>query len=277
MNDFNEPFTNEVKPKICFITAIYGNYEATCKKFVKQTIPTDFICFTDNKDMKSNGWKIDTFPYHKNKNELDDNSYLNSLSNNKHTFNIAKYYKQSFQRIPILKEYDVIVWLDGTIEITYAKTSEYILAHIYDKKIMGWHHEQRNGILKSEVEASNFQRYTSTFWNGQEQPYQDIYKQYEHYLEDGYTDVYYKNLGSPSPHMGVWITCFVAFLNKDSEVKNFLDLWYLQTLQFTTQDQISFSYVCQKTNLIPFTLPNDEIWGEPHTKTMFYIKHEHSK
>lgn len=269
--------TNEAKPKICFITAIYGNYEATCKHFVEQTIPTDFICFTDNKNMMSNGWKIDTFPYHENKNELDDNSYINSLSNNKHTFNVAKYYKQSFQRIPRLKEYDVIVWLDGTIEITYDKTSNYILKHIYDKKIMGWHHEQRNGILKSEVEASDFQRYTSTFWNGQEQPYQDIYKQYEHYLEDGYTDLYYENLNSHSPHMGVWITCFVAFLNKDHEVKRFLDLWYLQTLKFTTQDQISFSYVCQKTNLIPFTLPNDEISGEPHHKTMFYKKHDHSK
>jgi hypothetical protein len=32
--------------KICFITAIYGNYEASCKKFAKQSIQTDFICFT---------------------------------------------------------------------------------------------------------------------------------------------------------------------------------------------------------------------------------------
>jgi hypothetical protein len=39
--------------KICFITAIYGNYEASCKKFAKQSIPTDFICFTDNKNIIS--------------------------------------------------------------------------------------------------------------------------------------------------------------------------------------------------------------------------------
>jgi len=41
--------------------------------------------------------------------------------------------------------------------------------------------------------------------------------------------------------------------------KTFLDLWYLQTLKYTTQDQIGFSYVCQKTNRIPHTLPNNEI------------------
>lgn len=28
-------------------------------------------------------------------------------------------------------------------------------------------------------------------------------------------------------HLGVWLTCFVAFLFKDKDVKNFLDLWYL--------------------------------------------------
>jgi len=265
--------------KICFITAIYGNYDLTCKKFVKQTVETDFICFTDNPNITSNGWKIDTNPYHiTNKSEIDDEYFVNSLSTNNHTFNIAKYYKQSFQRIPILQKYDVIVWLDGTVEIIYNKTSEYILQNIYDKKIIGWHHEKRNGILSAEVIDSQFEKYTSNYWYGQYQPYQDIYTQYNDYVKDGYNDLFYKNLKSHTPHMGVWITCFVAFLNKDIEVSSFLDLWYLQTLKYTTQDQIGFSYVCQKTNLIPYTLPNDEIRGdEPHKNTMFYIKHNHRR
>ena len=50
--------------KICFISAIYGSYEKSCKKFVNQTIETDFICFTDNNNLISNGWIIDTTPYH---------------------------------------------------------------------------------------------------------------------------------------------------------------------------------------------------------------------
>ena len=92
--------------KICFITAIYGNYESSCKKFIKQTIETDFICFTDNKDITSNGWTIDTNPYHiTNKSELDNDTYTNSICNNKHTFNVSKYYKQAFNNIPILQKY----------------------------------------------------------------------------------------------------------------------------------------------------------------------------
>jgi hypothetical protein len=262
--------------KICFITAIYGNYEATCKKFANQTVETDFICFTDNKDLVSNGWTIDTNPYHLvNKSDLDDDTFTNSISNNKHTFNIAKYYKQSFKKIPILEKYDVIVWLDGTIEIIYDKTSEYILNHIYKEKIIGWNHEWRNGYLNREVEDSRPDpRYTSTYWNNQSQPYQDVDYQYKCYLEDGYNDLYFKNINSHTKHLGVWITCFVAFLNKDEDVKKFLDLWYLQTLKYTTQDQIGFPYVCQKTNIIPFTLPNSEVYGDcPHVDTQIYIKH----
>lgn len=263
--------------KICFITAIYGDYEKSCKKFVNQTVDTDFICFTNNKNIISNGWIVDTTPHHLiNKSQLDDDTFINSLSNNKHTFNIAKYYKQSFSNIPTLKKYDVIVWLDGTIEIIYDKTSEYILNNIYKEKIIGWHHEFRNGVLINEVIDSNFERYTSTFWFNQHQPYQDVDNQYKCYLEDGYNDSYFKNMNSHTPHMGVWITCFVAFLHKNDDVKAFLDLWYLQTLKYTTQDQIGFSYVCQKTNMTPFTLPNNQIHGDcPHKCTMFYIKNKH--
>ncbi len=262
---------------ICYITAIYGNYEASCKKFVKQTVDTDFICFTDNKDIVSNGWIIDTTPYHLiNKSKLDDDTFTNSMCNNKNTFNVAKYYKQSFTNIPVLQKYDVVVWLDGTIEIIYDKTSEYVLNNIYTEKIIGWHHEYRNGALGLEVMASHYAKYTSNSWNGQYQPYQDIEHQYKCYLDDGYTDLFFKNIESHTPHLGVWITCFVAFLHKDEDVRKFLDLWYLQTLKYTTQDQIGFPYVCQKTNMIPFTLPNDQVHGDcPHFNTMFYTKHTH--
>lgn len=263
--------------KICFITAIYGNYENSCKKFVEQSIPTDFICFTDNPNIISNGWTVDTTPYHSiNKNIFDDGTYVNSLKNNQHTFNIAKYYKQSFKSIPILKKYDAIVWLDGTIEIIYDKVSEYILNHIYECKIIGWHHERRNGLLKDEVIDSNPPRYNSTFWNGQSQPIQNVNQQFESYLKQNYHCSYFKNMNHPSPHFGVWVTCFVAFLNKDEDVNNFLNLWYLQTLKYTTQDQIGFPYVCKTTELIPLTLPNEEITGMyPHSNTMFYVKHDH--
>lgn len=265
--------------RICFITAIYSDYEKSCKKCVEQTIPTDYICFTDNPNLINNGWIIDTTPYHMTHNVLDKKKYVNSMSNNTHTFNIAKYYKQSFRHIPILKKYDVIVWIDGSLEIIYEKISEYILSKIQEAKVIGWSHEHRNGILLNELIVSHKSgRYSTKRWNKQNQPYQDIDTQYETYMKDGYTDAYWVNQQNTNINLGVWVTCFVAFLQHDKEVKKFLDLWYLQTLKHTTQDQMGFSYVCYKTKLTPLTLPNEEIEGEfPHTKTQFYIKHEHGK
>lgn len=270
-------YNNIMSKKVCYITAIYGNYEKSCKVFAKQTVESDFICFTDDPNITSNGWIIDTTPYHhQNKSSIDDGTFTNSLKNNMHTFNISKYYKQAFTNIPRLKQYEVIVWLDGTIQIVSNRVSEYLLSNIYTYKIIGWNHEKRFGILKDEVTASKFAKYTDTIWNLELQPYQDVEKQYEAYVNDGYNDAYFKNIKSHTEHLGVWITCFVAFLNNDGEVSNFLDNWYLQTLKYSTQDQVGFSYVCQKTNLVPFTLPNKNVKGDlPHIYTEFYTKHSH--
>jgi hypothetical protein len=271
----NENTKNDTK--ICYITAIYGSYESSCKKYIKQTINSDFICFTDNKNIKSNGWTIDITPYHYlNKSKLDNDSFVNSISNNKHTFNIAKYYKQAFRNIPILKKYDVIVWLDGTIEITNNKTSEWILNNIYNYKVIGWIHGYSK-CLEDEVNSSNFLRYNSMYWNSQQQPIQNVNKQYAEYLKEGYDINYFSTIDNREGY-GIWITCFVAFLNND-EVNKFLDLWYLQTLKYSTQDQVSFPFVVQKSNLIPYTLPDNEIKcnTNPHFNTDFYIKHEHGK
>jgi hypothetical protein len=264
--------------KICFITAIFGNYEHTCKKYAKQTVPTDFICFTDSR-VVPNGWQIDITPYHLiNKSPLDNDTFNNSINRNKHTFNIAKYYKTAFQNIPRLKKYTSVVWLDGTIEIIDPKTSEYILNNIESKKIITWHHEWREGILKNEVGPSNCYRYTSTFWNGQVQTFQDVNKQYQYYIDNGYTDEYFKERSNGRTHFGVWITCFVAFSNKDPEVTEFLNKWFLEILTHTTQDQISFPYVVQKSGLLPHTLPDEVVTGDkPHENTQFYIKHTHGK
>lgn len=264
--------------RVCFITAIYGAYESKCMKYTPQTIPTDFICFTDDANITSNGWIIDSTPYHlENKCPFDDGKYLNSIVNNKHTFNIGKYYKQAFQNIPRLRDYDAVVWIDGSIEITNEKTGEYILSTIEQRKIIGWNHEYRNGMMSHEVIMSFISdKYVSTSWNNQSQPFQDISKQYNDYILDDFDYNIFKTIIPNNPNIGIWVTCFVAFANKSDEVTAFLNMWYLQTLVYSTQDQISFPYVCLKNGLIPYTLPDSEIKGDrPHWYTDLYTKHVH--
>lgn len=278
--------------RVAYITAILGNYELTCKPFVKQTVESDFICFTDNPNIENNGWIIDTTPYHDtHKSTVDNGLYNNSISKsgrlsvleNRHTFNLAKYYKQSWKNIPRLREYDVVIWLDGTIEITKEDVSEYMIELCSKYDIVSWHHEMRGGVLFHEAFSCYLGKYHDRKYMGQEQPYQDVIAQYHTYLQEGYDENYFINYPRTEgrgrgDHFGVWITCFVAFNNKSEQVNTFLDRWYLQTLKHTTQDQVGFPKVVQDLNLVPYTLPDQRFKGNnPHSMTDIFIKHDHKK
>jgi hypothetical protein len=260
---------------VCFITAIYGGYETTCKPFAEQTIKTDFICFTDNEAIINNGWIIDTHPYHETHPSLiDDGTYRNSRSKNTSSFMKSKYYKSAFKNIPRLKDYKVVIWLDGTIEIKNSNVSKWVLDTIEKYKIISWEHDWRNGSLEAEaIDSQNFCRYNSPFCHGQPQPVQTPMKTYISYLNDGYDVDFFKRLRPDKPHFGVYVTCFVAFLNRDSLVEKFLDKWYTEILN-CTQDQIGFPYVAQKTGLVPYTLPDNDISGNFENND-FHTKHGH--
>ncbi|MEI8270933.1 MAG: hypothetical protein WCG45_06230, partial [bacterium] len=87
---------------------------------------------------------------------------------------------------------------------------------------------------------------------------------YQQYLNEGLDE-----------NTSVWVTCFVAFKNHDNSIFEFLNLWYSQTLKYSTQDQIGFVYSINKTKINILTLPNHSIKGVPHQATDFYVKHEH--
>jgi len=245
---------------VCYITAIYGGYEKSCKRFAHQTIKSDFICFTDNSSILSNGWTIDTHPYHlTHPSPLDDaNKHVNSLKNNNHTFNIGKYYKQAFKNIPRLSKYDVIIWIDGSIEITKPKASYELATIVKKQEFVSVTHHERKGKLFNELNASFYDKYTSPNWLEQSQPIQNLTRQYEEYIRDGYDEEFFIKNFPNLKNYGVWVTCLVAYDNRSESIKKFLDLWYLQSLNYTTQDQISFSYVVQKLKLYPKSI--DEIY-----------------
>ncbi len=278
--------------KVAFITSILGDYESICRPFVNQTIDTDFICFTDNPNIESNGWIIDTNPYHDtHPSPLDNGLYINSMHkkgrleelNNRHTFNIAKYYKQAWSNIPRLNDYDIVIWIDGSIEIIDPNVSEYMLKLCPEYNIVSWHHELRGGVLFHEAFVCYLPKYLNLNYLGQKQPYQDVIRQYHDYLQEGYDEEYFINYPRKEgrgrgDHFGVWITCFVAFNNKSLEVKDFINKWYLQTLKYTTQDQVGFPKVVQDTGIVPYTLPDEVFPGNnPHESTSMFIKHAHAK
>ena len=278
--------------KVAFITSILGSYESTCKPFVKQTIDCDFICFTDNPNMEKNGWELDLNPYFDtHKSPIDSGLYVNSVHkkgrlevlNNRHTFNLAKYYKQQWKLIPRLKDYDVVIWMDGTLEILSENVAEYMLEMCPKYDIVTWQHEMRGGFLFHEAYSSYLPKYLDVNYMGQKQPYQDVMRQYCAYLRDGYDEEYFTKFSrvegrGRGDHFGVWATGFVAFNNKNEKINDFLDRWYLQTLKYTTQDQVGFPKVVQETHIVPYTLPDKVFTGdESHTQNDMFKVHLHGK
>ena len=61
----------------------------------------------------------------------------------------------------------------------------------------------RNGRLNKEVFLSHMSKYTSNYWAKQEQPYQDIDKQFQDYLKDGYDETFFKKYKLDPPYLGV--------------------------------------------------------------------------
>ena len=75
---------------------------------------------------------------------------------------------------------------------------------------------------------------------------------------------------------GVWCTCFIAFNMKDERSKTFLREWNAQIRRYTAQDQISFSFVVQKLEIHPYSLPQGEVRGYFDYNSWF-VKLSHRK
>jgi hypothetical protein len=192
--------------------------------------------------------------------------------------------KVNLHRLPELQKYDVVVWLDGTVKITDPMCAELVYDWLMNqnKNLMIYQHQHAS--LQQEWKASHFPRYISTRWDEQNQPYQDLDKQYKHYVEEEhFEDNWYLTQLTPEqianstgniPIHPMYVTCFLAFNMRNPVSHQFLDAWYNETLAYTTQDQITFVYVLFKMKLLPFsamtlTFPND------YPSTQFFVKEYH--
>ena len=262
---------------VAVITAIFGGYETTCKPVVPQSIPCDFICFTDGNIVASNGWQVDKTTHHLLSPSPDDTGVEhNSLRRNKHPFNIAKYYKQAFWCIPRLSDYEFVIWMDGTLEVTHPEAVERLVSAAKRKNIVVWKHSRAN--LAEEIEDSKrLDKYTHTEFNGYPQPVQDLDAHYKAIVRRGYTDEHWKTVDPSVIQPPVWVTCMVVFDMNAADTIPFLRASYRETLLYTTQDQVSFTAVLFDKRMTPHTLPNADIKGRHWHDTQLYHGHSHGR
>jgi hypothetical protein len=147
-------------PKIAIITTAIGKSEKRTKCHVQQTIDADYYCFSDNQELQNPGnWTLDYAPYHiMNLSKIDNGNYRNSLGRNTHTYMVHKFSKMQFHRIPRLRSYNMILWMDMTITITKPDLLERLrsIFQVNSRKqlILRSHIATRRCTIQTEVQVS---------------------------------------------------------------------------------------------------------------------------
>ena len=187
-----------------------------------------------------------------------------------------------FYRFFDLTEYRAAVWLDGTIQIIGPQTAGLVFHLLAEqgRNLVTFEHNRR-GLLSAEAVASKTEKYEGTHWGCCDQPYQNVTRQYEQYLQEGFSEKWWLEeydapMGiSKRPEWGLWVTSFVAFDLHSPTSFEFLDAWWRENVVHSTQDQVSFPFVAWKMKVYPFSLPSPGVSAGSWMRNDFFARAEH--
>ena len=207
---------------------------------------------------------------------------INSLTQNRHPFNLAKVFKMQFYRFFDLTEYRAAVWLDATIQIIGLQTAGLVFHLVAEQgRNLATFEHNRRGLLSAEAVASKTEKYEGMHWGCCDQPYQNVTRQYEQYLREGFSEKWWMEeydapMGiSKRPEWGLWVTSFVAFDLHSPTSFEFLDAWWRENVVHSTQDQVSFPFLAWKMKVYPFSLPSPGVSAGSWMRNDFFARAEH--
>ena len=229
----------EVKkePKIVVYTCITGGYD----NLIKPTLVTpgvDYVCFTDNKDLKSNIWKIRPIPEE-----------------------LLGYSKVKQQRgvkiLPhrYLPEYDISIWVDANVD-TKGNIKDYLQGLDFNTySVFIPEHPSRKCIYKEKEECVRLRKITGdgiALAN----------KQMARYKAEKFPENY-----------GLVQSNVVIRAHNTEYSKKLMETWWSELKDYSHRDQLSFNYALWKTgkehfkSLIKTTCNSRTFrWGIKHKK-----------
>lgn len=228
--------------KIAVYTCITGNYD-NLLEISEKSDKIDYICFTDNKNLKSASWKIKYFS------EIDGFGILKN--------EITPVKKQRLIKIlshKFLSEYDTTLWVDANIKIqhnlyNFITSFDLEKCPIYTNK-----HPTRNCLYQEVLAVVKLKK----------DKYENIRPQVLRYKSEKYP-----------VNNGMAETNIILRNNKDLR-NHLLELkWAKEILQGSHRDQLSFNYVIWKNKLsyshlniqYRFTKENDLFHLVKHNKS----------
>jgi glycosyltransferase involved in cell wall biosynthesis len=204
--------------RIAVYTAIFGEYNPL-RAVPKQTVEADYYCYTDNYNLVCEGWKTVFADYPRK---------------DLHPRIRAKYFKVLFHYLQELKGYDVLIYIDGSIEIKSADFVKWCLDNLKGDYLL-FKHPERDCIFE-EFEAS------------------DECRKYDH--EDKIAQR--RDYRMRYPEHGGLYACGVMVRRPTDQVKQTMQDWWHEILKYTYQDQVSFPIVCQDNGLKPDTFAENQ-------------------
>ena len=197
--------------KICVYTCITGNYDDLKEVRIKES-GIDYICFTNNKKIKSETWKI---------------IYIDDKKLDNH------YLSRKIKMIgdPYLdKNYTLSIYIDASI--IFKKSVKEFISKYFDLKkdlIAACKHSVRSSI-KEEAEACIRQKKDNK---------EIIKRQLKFYQEENFAD-----------NLGLLEMTLIIKRHNNILVKKTMELWFNMILNYSKRDQLSFMYCLSKTNLL---------------------------
>lgn len=209
--------------RVCIYTAIYGAFD-TLKPQPAQTVPADFICFTDTHGLGP------VAPWHivVRRHRLGNHPRMQ-----------AKYYKILSHRVfpggrPRLTEtfpfglwrqlsrYDYLIWIDGSARIKEPHFAESVIAQIRDTGWAMFAHPKRQCIYDEAVVCAGLKKCEN----------QPVIEQTEHYRTEGYP-----------ANNGLKAAGVIARDARRTDLAAVNEMWWRENLRWSYQDQLSLPVV----------------------------------
>jgi hypothetical protein len=204
------------KLKIAVYTAVFENYDIIMKPKLDQN-NIEFFCFTNPGTIVPRPWKTITKNFTFSGNAKVDTIKLKCLGHE------------------ILKDYDVLIWVDGNIVIT-GELRPYIERIILKGDLFTNLHRSRDCIYSEANICMNLQKVDNALTITQMSRYRDI--------------------GFPK-NFGLHETTIIIRDMRSEKIMDFNILWWKEFLSGGYRDQLSFDYVRWKLNFDVAGLEHD--------------------
>ena len=224
--DFDYLEDNNLNPtheKGVVYTAIFGNYEPLLDpKVIDENL--DYICFTDNPNVKSDFWKIKLIP------DFVDDFHFIDYHNNEVSFIDLDHTRQAraIKSLPhlFLKEYDFSIWVDAGFLIV-GDVIQFVNRYT-EKDFLGITHSTRKCLYDEANEVLRLDMDDTELISNQIARYKDAnFPEKNGLIESG---VLFRRHNNP-------------------KIIKVMEDWFSEIVNFSKRDQISFNYVAWKNNL----------------------------